>query len=277
MAIPQVADGGGYQTTLLLMNTSDKAETGFIRFYGTSGSDLPMRMTVGGAADSKYPYSIPAGGFLRLVTDGSPSNASAGWARVVPDSGNSTPVSAAIFSFTQRGVLVTETGVSASSSTTHARIYLDKSGGHDTGLALANPNSAGIHVTATVYQSDGTMLAGTGSSTVDLAPMGHNALFAGELIAGLPDGFTGVLDLASSSPFSALTLRSLTNGRGDFLVTMFPTADINLLAPAPLIFPQIANGGGYQTQIILLDASGAASTVTLKYLGDTGAPISVIK
>jgi hypothetical protein len=232
-------------------------------------------VTSGGAADTRFSYSIPPGGFLRLVTDASPSDVNVGWAQLTPDAGTTSPVSAAIFSFTQHGILVTESGVAATTITTHARVYLDKSGNHDTGLAVVNPGSSSIRITATAYQSDGVTPAGNGPGTVDLVPLGHDAKFAGQFIAGLPDGFTGVLDLSSAAPFAALTLRSLTNARGDFLVTTFPIADANQSPLAPLIFPQIADGGGYQTQIILLSTSGAASTITVDYLGNDGLPIAV--
>jgi hypothetical protein len=194
---------------------------------------------------------------------------------LVPDNGHTAPVCAAVFGFTQGGVLVTETGVPGVTGTRHARIYVDKSGGHDTGLAIANPGSAAIKVTATAYHLDGKTNAGAGPGTVNLVSHGHDARFAGQLISGLPSGFVGVLDLVSASPFAALTLRSLTNGRGDFLITTFPIADANQSPPAPVIFPQIANGGGYQTQIILLSTSGSASTLTVGYFGNDGAPIPV--
>jgi hypothetical protein len=71
--------------------------------------------------------------------------------------------------------------------------------------------------------------------------------------------FTGVLEISSIRPFAAVTLRSLNNGRGDFLMTTFPVADGARAAPSPIVFPQIADGGGYSTQFILLSATGAAS------------------
>jgi hypothetical protein len=275
LSFPQVADGGGYQTTLIMMNTSGAVETGIVRFHSSDGSALTVRMSGSVAADTRFPYSIPAGGFLRLVTDGSPSNAHVGWAQLTPDQGMATPVSAAIFSYTQSGTLVTETGVPAVTPTLHARIYVDKSGGHDTGLAIANPGSSNIRITATAYQSDGITRAGSSQGFVDLASMGHDAKFAGQVISELPAGFTGILDLSSSAPFTALTLRSLQNERGDFLITTFPTADVDQLPPMPLIFPQIADGGGYQTQIILL-SPGGPSTATLSFYGDDGKPLPVI-
>jgi hypothetical protein len=109
---------------------------------------------------------------------------------------------------------------------------------------------------------------------VNLAANGHVSAFVGQLISGLPLGFTGVADLTSSSPFVPLTLRSLTNGRGDFLLTTFPAADLTQPALTPIVFPQIADGGGYTTQFIFISADGAAS-VSVNFVDDNGAALSL--
>ena len=109
---------------------------------------------------------------------------------------------------------------------------------------------------------------------LDLTGNGHGASFANELIRSLPDGFTGILDISAPSPFVALTLRSLKNGRGDFLITTFPVADFSQPAPAPVVFPQIADGGGYRTQFILLGTARPLDT-TLKFFADDGTPLAV--
>ncbi len=70
----------------------------------------------------------------------------------------------------------------------------------------------------------------------------------------------------------ALTLRSLLNARSDFLVTTFPIADLTRPAPFPVIFPQAADGSGYQTEFIFI-AAGGAVFVTLNYFGDNGQPL----
>ncbi len=124
------------------------------------------------------------------------------------------------------------------------------------------------------YQKDGTTAAGNSSTTVTLALRGHRAAFAGERISGLPDGFVGVLDLTSSTPFVALTLRSRTNSGGDFLLTTFPIANVNASPATPVVFPHIADGGGYQTQIILLNTTGGAK-IAVGYFEDSGAPLAV--
>lgn len=171
---------------------------------------------------------------------------------------------------------MTESGVPTATPTTHARIYVDQSGSHGTGLAIANPASSGITVTLKAYQTDGSTPAGTSVGPMDLDGKGHGASFVSQLISGLPSNFTGILDISSSSPFVALTLRSLINSRDNFLVTAFPIADATQSAPAPLVFPQIADGGGYVTQFILLSAQGASST-TLNLYGETGTPLAVMR
>jgi hypothetical protein len=92
----------------------------------------------------------------------------------------------------------------------------------------------------------------------------------------LPAGFNGVLDISSPTPFAALTMRSLDNERQEFLAALFPVADMTRDAPAPIVFPQIADGGGYLTQFILIGAGGASST-TLNFYDDEGNPLAVGK
>jgi hypothetical protein len=64
-------------------------------------------------------------------------------------------------------------------------------------------------------------------------------------------------------------MRSLVNERDDFLMTTFPIADATKTAPSPIVFPHIADGGGYVTQFILI-SSGQAATTTLNYYDENG-------
>jgi hypothetical protein len=153
---------------------------------------------------------------------------------------------------------------------------VDKSGGHGTGLAIANPTSTNATITITAFQSDGVTGIGTSQGPLQIPANGHSARFADQFVTGLPAEFIGVLDIASQTPFSALTMRSLYNERHDFLLATFPIADMTRGAPSPIIFPQIADGGGYVTQFMLISAGGATS-VTLKFFGEGGQPLPVGK
>ncbi len=89
-------------------------------------------------------------------------------------------------------------------------------------------------------------------------------------------GFVSLNIIRSAMPFAALTMRSLTNERGDYLLTTFPVADANRAAPSPVVFPQIADGGGCVPQSILLSAGGASSE-KLNFYGEIEAPLAVGK
>jgi photosystem II stability/assembly factor-like uncharacterized protein len=271
---PRFVDGGGYMTTLVLLNTSARLETGTIRTLDDNGGPLVINQ-VGGTADSTFRYAIRAGGVFRFQTDGFPAAVKVGWVELTPDAGIPTPVGAGILSLNSGNVLVAECGVPAA-ATDHARVYIDLSDGHNTGVAIANPAGTDASITLKAFQSDGVTGIGTRQDPLRLAGNGHGAKFAGEFIAGLPAGFTGVLDMSSATPFAALALRSLLNERHDFLMTTFPIADANQAVPSPVVFPQIADGGGFITQVMLVSA-GSGSSTTLNFFDDDGNPLPVGK
>ncbi len=270
---PQFVDGGGYTTSVVLLNTSDGIETGTLQILDDNGN--PLAVNLGGdAAESVIKYSIPPGGVARFQTDGFPTTVLPGWVRLTPDVGTLSPIGAGVFSYNPGSFLVMESGIPATVPTTHARIYVDLSSGHNTGLAIANPANTNSSLTIAAFQNDGVTAIGTSKGPLELASMGHTARFADQFVAGLPAGFTGVLDIISPAPFAALTMRSLYNERSDFLTATFPIADMTLPAPAPVIFPHVADAGGYMTQFILIGA-GEESSVILNFHGEDGKPLAI--
>jgi hypothetical protein len=269
---PQFADGGGYTSSLILLNTSSTFETGELQLMDDHGNPMVVSQA-GGTPGFTFPYSIPSGGVVRFQTDGSAAGINVGWVQLTPDPGSPTPIGSGVFSYTPADVMVSESGIPSAVPTTHARIYVDLSGGHDTGLAIANIGGTAANITINAFNNDGVTPAGTSQGPLPLTAYGHDADFAEHFITGLPAGFTGVLDIRSVTPFAALTVRSLTNELG-FLFTTFPIADMTAAAPSPIVFPQIADGGGNVTQFILISAGGASST-TLSFYGEDGKPLAI--
>jgi hypothetical protein len=148
-------------------------------------------------------------------------------------------------------------------------------GNHDSGLAIAAIDNQPVSVRLQAFLSDDVTPAGP-PATVDLPGNGHQARFLWQWILGPSAGFVGVLDLSAPSPFVALTLRSLTNVRGDFLLTAFPVADMTRAAPFPLIFPHLADGSGYRTEFIFLSSGGAAEAA-VTFFGTQGSPLPVAR
>jgi sugar lactone lactonase YvrE len=268
---PQLADGGGYTTSLMLINASNRTEKGTLRILDGNGNPLAVNQA-GGTRSTSFKYSIPANGAFHFQTDGSPSDINAGWIQLTPDLYNTTPIGSGVFSLNSGNILVSESGIPSAVPTTHARIYVDLSGSHNTGLAIANVSGSNALITINGYQLDGATAAGRSQDPIPLSAKGYKAAFTDQLISGLPEGFVGVLDISSTRPFAALTIRGLTNERDEFLMTTFPVADENRSAPSPVVFPQVADSGGYITEFILISAGQTAST-TLGYYDESGMPI----
>jgi subtilisin family serine protease len=272
---PQFVDGGGYTTSLILLNTSTAVETGTLQIMDKDGAPFAVHQ-VGGITDSSFSYTIPPGGIYHFQADGSPMDTKAGWVRLTPNGGTSTPIGSGIFGYNPADILVSESGIPSAAATTHARVYVDLSGKHNTGLAIANVSNSSSSISINAFRTDGVTAAGTSKEPLLLPGNGYSAAFADSFVSNLPDGFTGVLDIRSANSFAALTLRSLDNERGDFLMTTFPIADENQPAPEPAVFPQIADGGGYTTQFILL-GQDSASSITLNFYSGTGNPLAIVK
>ncbi len=272
---PHFVDGGGYATALDLLNTSGGVEAGTFRFFDDSGAPLVVARA-GGAAGSSYRYSIPSGGVFHFRTDGSSDAARAGWVLLRPDEGTSAPMGAGLISFSTGGAMVTESGIPAAAPTNHARVYVDFSGGHNTALAIANISKTEATIAIRAFQPDGITDAGTSRQALLLKSDGHSAMFAADLVPGLTPGFRGVLDASSATPFAAVALRSLKNERNDLLLTALPIADGERTGSMPIVFPQIADGGGYTTELILLNA-GPSVVASIRFFGETGLPLAVVR
>jgi enterochelin esterase-like enzyme len=269
---PQLADGSGWTTSLILMNTSGSEEKGSLDILDNNGTPLVVHQA-GGSTASSFRYSIPSNGALRFQTDGSSEGQKAGWVRLIPDSMNSTPIGSGVFGYNPGNVLVTESGIPSALATTHARIFVDLAQNHNTGLAIANLNTAAAVVTVQAFQADGVTPAGKNQQILPLASLGHDSKFANQLFPNLPADFIGILDVSSSTPFAAITVRSFYNERADFLLTTFPVADTTRPAPYPIVFPHIADGGGYVTQFIMLSPGNAAKTSLIMY-SESGTPFA---
>lgn len=237
MNFAHIADGGGYKTTFLLTNPGSVATTVQVVFYGDSGQ--PLSLTIGSTTASTFTYNLPARGSLKIQTSGTPSATMQGWAQVstnpaVNINGN------AIFQYFHGGVLQVEASVPACEALTAADIYLDEDGSY-TGFAIANPEATAANGTVSLYSTGGVLL---GSVPIPaIAPKGHLAKFAFELISNAP---SGRLELRLTS--GSLAITALRYDRPAMAV--FSTLNVsNLRAPAafgPVLFalnPQTIKAG----------------------------------
>src|SRR5262249_17248473 len=155
----------------------------------------------------------------------------------------------ALFSYRSNGVLVSETSVPASPLLQSGRIYAGSTATVRTGIAIANPSNQSV--TLSFYFTDQNGVNFSTGSTILLA----NAQIAAFLDEPPfnADSTAQSFTFTASSPVAAMALRGFVNERGDFLMTTLPVAPISSTSTASIVLPQFAIGGGWFTQILLVN------------------------
>lgn len=272
----QVVDGGGTPTQILLMNTSTSSIAGTISLYNDGGS--PITLDFGSGPQSSLSYSLAPNGMVKFSTTGLGS-LKVGYAVVSPTTGQ-LPSGAVIFGSSTTGGLASQAGVLNAVPTTQARLYVERAPApplnRNTGIALVNYNgpSTTANVTLSLTSLDGTFNQAT---TLTVPPNGHVAQFIDQLYdtGVVPGNFQGMLTLTSNAPIALITLRLTANQIGDNLYSTLPVANLNLPPVGNQYLVQIVNGGGYATQIILINTSGSDGSVRIPFLDDNGNVVAV--
>jgi hypothetical protein len=261
---PQIADGAGYSTELILINPASTRITGAIDFSFSVTSDK--------GTGTHFTYDIPAGDAWRMRTLNAAATVAVGFAAVIPDSGMTRPVSSAIFSRVSGGVLRFQAGVPAEAALTRAVMFGSRDGSQRSVLALANRGAQAATVTLTAFdQNGGAVVAG---KVVTVPVNGHVAAFFDELIPELPAGFQGTVTMDASSQVHVITLRTLVTSSASFIMTTMPV--INLASPpaGPSYFPQLADGGNFTTEFLLLNVG--TSSFRLQFFGTDGQALPTV-
>jgi hypothetical protein len=206
------------------------------------------------ADTSVTPYAVPSRGGVSITSLGGAGATAVGYARIRASGSGSTPSGMAIFGFRQGGVLVSEAAVPASALISAGRIYAEIGGQVNTGIAIANPNDQAVTVTF-YFTSNGQTCAG---GSVAINANGQIAKFLSESPFNC-SALTGTFTFSSTAPVSVIALRGLTNERFEFLITTLPVSDLALPpSTAPALFPHFADGGGWTTQIVLVNPTEEA-------------------
>lgn len=209
----QVADGSTYRTNFVLVNPTDSATTATLEFYSDTGSPLPL--PIAGAQRTTYPVSLGARSVARVVTDGTSSEITAGWARMT------APIEgiggSAIFQTVVQGEIASEAGVSSSPSATRFATYVDTLEFADSGVALSNPNNSNVNVRFNLRNTSGQIAA---STTQTLPSLGHLARMVTQLFPSGFDEFEGTLEVvATGGPVTGVALRYNNPGGTIFSTT----------------------------------------------------------
>ncbi len=70
---------------------------------------------------------------------------------------------------------------------------------------------------------------------------------------------------SASAPVGVITLRGLLNERSEFLLTTLPVIGLDDVSTTPLAFSHYADGGGWKTQVVLINPTDSPITGTVRF------------
>jgi hypothetical protein len=252
--LPFFVDGGGWRTQIMLMNPNDTVIRGSL-WIGSQFSS----------------YLIMPRSAVTVATPGLGSAITSGVVYVAPNA-TPAPVSSAVFSFVQSGLMVSQTGVPFTASGTSWSLFAEN-GDAKTGIALANTDlSKAATIQVEVLDMSGRTTGYTGSFSI--AASAQTSMFINQIpgLEGLPSPFRGILHITSDARISVVALRGRYNERGDFLMaTSSARAEEGNTYSEEFLFPHIVTGGGFLTEIILLNWRSATNG-TVKFFSQSGTP-----
>jgi hypothetical protein len=279
LVVPDFADGGGWTTQLLLINPTDVALRGTVEFRNNDGA--LTNVSIAGQANNMFAYAVPPRTSQKLATDGAAGSTTSGSVRISPSGAGPAPTPLIVFSNKPGPATVAQAGVPAVSGSAF-RMYAESSGNVQTAIAIANNGPVnGITVTFEVFNMDGSTAGLPPPASSNLQGYGHTATFLSDVFPNhsLPNPFRGIVRISttSASGISVVGVRSRLNELNDFLFTTTPPVDETAPASAAtLLFPQLADGGGYTTQFVLFSAgTGQAPSGNLSFFSNSGDPLNL--
>jgi|GEM_PF-3277806 len=197
---------------------------------------------------------------------------------------SSSPSGLVVFeTFGQKeGNATTQAGVLPANMTTDALLFVrsDNNLTRNLGVAITNPGSTDANLTLTLRRADGSIVT---TKILLVLAMHQTSQFVTELFSGTPEvnnGFNGTLAITSDTPVAIVGLRF----RGVNFSTL-PVTNLSPAMPVPLIstgiggagaviLPQFATGGGWETEIVIVNAGSSTLTVRVDLFKSDGTPLT---
>ena len=269
-SMAQIASGGGWDTSLTLIDLGTASTEARINFSGNAGSSLvlpftfPQQTFTGTMLGATLDQILNPHGQFVINAAGSLSDPlSVGWAQL--STGGSVN-GFAIFknSSGQEAVVPLETR--------NAPSYLlayDNAGALATGLAIANLASGAADVNVVIRDDTGRQI---GTRTINLPPQGHQSFMLTDAQSGFPVtvGKRGTVefDTPQNGQISVLGLRA----KGAAVTTLPVLANVGTGGGT---LAHIASGGGWQTLITLVNTGSKFRPGPVEFFRRAGKPNGV--
>ncbi len=277
LILPHIVSGGGVSTQLYVMSPSQTTPIDVaISLFDDRGNALAMDFESESAPCASLLHRLEPNGVMKLRTR-SDGPLRIGYAVMVSHVGSyqASLMGSAVLSFQNGGDVVSSAGVATADWVKLARLYIDIASSpryRNAGIALVNPNVTDATLDLSLRGVGGMMQEPmTLATTLILPAKAHQARFVTELFAGrIPPDFQGVLELRSSQPVAAMSLQMTHNERGEAIYSTLPAMDLEHLSQEVLFIPQVVDGGGYKTEIVLVSTGADEGTIYINFFDDDG-------
>lgn len=262
--IPQVADGGGWSTTIVLSNKTATAQNVTLNFYrGIEANGTTAAWTPAFLENVSLPnITLAAGSSVFLHTPGT-GPLSQGWGELNAAAGVS-----GYAIFTSLGQDATAPAVSPAS---RILVPFDNTSDLVTALAVANPNASAAAIQVNIKTSDGATSTG---ALPQMPAKGHWAFVLPDLFQETK-GKRGLAEfyVASGSfsiialrfnPTSAFTSAPVYSRTGAPIIGAVVT-NAPATAPRTQVIAQVADGADWSTTIVLTNTTSANLTGALNF------------
>ncbi len=119
------------------------------------------------------------------------------------------------------------------------------------------PNGAVANLTLSF--SNGTQ------ASLQIPANGHHAAYINQLSSNFPQSFLGTLTIQSDVPVAVLALRETMNAAGQYIIATIPLSSGVPALGGSEVFPIITDGGGYNSELILVNSASTVSAGTLQF------------
>ena len=211
-------------------------------------------------------FALTNPGGYSLTRAGQTSDVRVGYGVVAADTPVRNPDGIAVITFQRNGVVVTDTSVPASAPVTAGMLYAENNGPVKTGVAIANPANQDARVSFFMTDADGNML---GQGVLVVPARSQIARFLDQAPFNTGGLTRGVFNFESSIPVFVIALRGLLNERSDFILSTLPVVDLSASRGTSLV-PYFADGGGWTTQIVLLNPTNQPMHGAIQFFGQGG-------
>ncbi len=265
IVVPQVADGGNWKTTVVVLSNDTVAASFTLRFFSATGQ--PQALPVAGRGmTAEVPGNVAAGGFQVIETEGTAAELVQGWAEIATDNRL-----AGYAIFRQRLEKQDAEGVVPIPSTGGRRLLIpfDNTNRFITSVAIANPDAAPCENGFARFNDE------NGSRFLDAPlPLSGRNRRAFRLI----DEFAATVNRRGVAEFTCANVDVFLvgfrfNPDGAF-TSVDPVDPSATLAPRRIV-PQVADGRGWKTTAIVENLDTVEAQVTINFFGANGAAFAV--